>query len=126
MLRSVERQRLIYAPPWRIELTVRDGVPRILSDALVTRTLAAALEAAGAPRPATLGLILTDDAEITALNETHMGHAGPTDVLSFPLRSPETFPDHPGKAERLAREHAAASLSAAGPQAGLPPGRRPH
>lgn len=32
-----------------------------------------------------LDLIFVDDAEMAELNETHMGHKGPTDVLSFPL-----------------------------------------
>ena len=36
-------------------------------------------------------MILTDDAEITDLNVTHMGHTGPTDVLSFPLLPPASF-----------------------------------
>jgi probable rRNA maturation factor len=53
--------------------------------------------AAGAPRPATIGLILTDDAQITGLNEAAMGHEGPTDVLSFPLVPPEAFPGYPGR-----------------------------
>jgi probable rRNA maturation factor len=30
-------------------------------------------------------VILSDDAELASLNQTHMGHRGPTDVLSFPL-----------------------------------------
>jgi probable rRNA maturation factor len=32
-----------------------------------------------------LDLIFVDEAEMAELNETHMGHQGPTDVLSFPL-----------------------------------------
>lgn len=53
--------------------------------------MAAALEAVEAPRPASIGLILSDDAELAELNTTHMGHQGPTDVLSFPLLAPEAF-----------------------------------
>ena len=53
--------------------------------------MAAALDAVRAPAPASIGLILSDDAELTALNETHMGGAGPTDVLSFPLLPPSAF-----------------------------------
>jgi ssRNA-specific RNase YbeY (16S rRNA maturation enzyme) len=47
--------------------------------------------------PAILGLILADDAELAALNAEHMGHEGPTDVLSFPLLSPGAFPEHAGQ-----------------------------
>ena len=43
-------------------------------------------------------LILSDDRELAELNEKHMGHEGPTDVLSFPLLPPSAFPDHIGKA----------------------------
>ena len=32
-----------------------------------------------------LGLTFVDEAAMAALNERHMGHDGPTDVLSFPL-----------------------------------------
>ncbi len=44
-----------------------------------------------APAPASIGLILADDRELTELNESHMGHAGPTDVLSFPLLPASAF-----------------------------------
>ena len=69
------------------------------SAALAT-AIVAALDATDAPRPASIGLILTDDAELAGLNATHMGKDGPTDVLSFPLLSETPF--------------------------ALPPGRRPH
>jgi len=81
---------------WRIEVTVRPGVPRILSGAAAARNVAVALDAAGAPRPATLSVVLTDDAELADLNVTHLGHEGPTDVLSFPLLPPQAFPPHEG------------------------------
>jgi len=32
-----------------------------------------------------LDVIFVDEDEMAELNQTHMGHAGPTDVLSFPL-----------------------------------------
>jgi probable rRNA maturation factor len=41
-------------------------------------------------------VILTDDRELTELNEKHMGEHGPTDVLSFPMLEPSAFPPHPG------------------------------
>jgi probable rRNA maturation factor len=82
--------------------------------------VAAAFEAAGAPAPASIGLILADDAELAALNATHMGKAGATDVLSFPLLPPEAFPAHPG------RVTAAAAAGGRVAYFALPPGRRLH
>jgi probable rRNA maturation factor len=83
--------RSIYRGRWRIDLDVRDGVPRVLPGAELARVTATALDAAQAPAPASIGLILADDAELTSLNEGHMGVAGPTDVLSFPLDPSPTF-----------------------------------
>ena len=109
--------RPLYVRPWRVDLTVRDGIVAPVSGALLARFLAATLTEAGAPRPASIGLILSDDGELAQLNAAHLGKTGPTDVLSFPLLSPDAFPAHPGSAERgagIALEFA------------LPPGRRPH
>lgn len=105
-----------YVSGWRIDLERREGVPRLVSAAVLARTVAAALDAAGAPSPASIGLILSDDAELAELNAAHMGKDGPTDVLSFPLLPPSAFPGHPGKG------------ADAGPQGSfaLPPGARPH
>ena len=108
--------RAIYRPPWRIDLDLRDGVRSPLGSAALAQTVAAALDAAGAPSPASIGLILTDDAELAGLNATHMGKDGPTDVLSFPLLPPEAFPPHAGQ------QHAPTTT----PAFALPPGRRPH
>ena len=83
--------RSIYRSPWRVDLDVRDGVPRLLSAEGIVRVAATALDAVSAPRPASIGVILSDDAELAQLNETHMGHEGPTDVLSFPLIDPSAF-----------------------------------
>ena len=108
--------RAIYLPPWRIDLDVRDGVRPPLGSAALARTAAAALKAAGAPSPASIGLILADDAELAGLNATHMGKDRPTDVLSFPLLPPDSFPPHPGERRRAASTRPFP----------LPPGRRPH
>jgi probable rRNA maturation factor len=96
------RQRTVYVSPWRIDVTVRDGVAPAGSIARLCRAIAVALGAAGAPAPASIGLILADDAELAELNRVHMGAAGPTDVLSFPLLSAESFPEHEGAAARPA------------------------
>src|SRR5688500_16441454 len=83
--------RSIYRPPWRIDLDVRDGVRSPIGGAALARTTVKALDEVGAPAPASIGLILSDDAELGRLNETHMGVTGPTDVLSFPLLPPAAF-----------------------------------
>ena len=108
--------RPIYRPPWRIDLDVRDGVRSPVGGATLARVVAATLEAASAPAPASIGLILADDAELASLNATHMGKDGPTDVLSFPLIPPEAFPAHPGRR----------SAATTAPPFALPPGRRLH
>jgi probable rRNA maturation factor len=113
----VERTRC-YLDGFRIDLATHTGVPRLLSIAELTRTLVVGLHAGGAPTPAAIGLTLTDDSEITGLNEAHMGHAGPTDVLSFPLLPPAAFPNHPGQAPE--------GRASSGPTFVLPPGIRIH
>ncbi len=109
--------RPIYRPPWRIDLTVRDGVRLPIAAGTLAGVAADTLSAAGAPSPASLGLILSDDAELAGLNAEHMGKTWPTDVLSFPLLPPEAFPPHGGRS---------APVVAAIPPFPLPPGRRPH
>ena len=101
--------RSIYRPPWRIDLDVRDGVRPPASDAALARAITGALNAVRAPSPASIGLILTDDTEIAALNVEHMGHEGPTDVLSFPLLPASAF-----------------SAGRAAPDVPRPPGSRIH
>lgn len=83
--------RSIYRPPWRIDLDVRTGVTTPLAAAALARTAATALDVVEAPKPASVGLILSDDGELAELNEKHMGVTGLTDVLSFPLLPPSAF-----------------------------------
>ena len=83
--------RSIYRGPWRIDLDSRAGAPRVLAGTELARVAATALDAADAPAPASIGLILADDAELASLNKEHMGMSGPTDVLSFPLLPPAAF-----------------------------------
>lgn len=83
--------RSVYRFPWRIDLDERDGVRRLLPLTQIASLAAATLDAARAPRPASIGVILSDDAELATLNAAHMGHDGPTDVLSFPLLDPPAF-----------------------------------
>jgi probable rRNA maturation factor len=93
----VTESRSIYLPPWRMDLTVRPGTPSIASARSLAQAIARTLTAAGAPSPASIGLTLTDDAELTRLNRDHMGESGPTDVLSFPILPPAAFPPHDGE-----------------------------
>lgn len=85
--------------------------------------MAAALDAALAPPPASAGLVLTDDRQLAALNEEHMGQQGPTDVLSFPLLPPTAYPPHEGQDRAL---HEAQPALGVQRSFVLPPGRRVH
>ena len=106
-------ERAIYLSPWRIDITIRDGIDPIVRVSRLARAMASALDAAGAPSPGSIGLILADDAELTELNRVHLGGDGPTDVLSFPLLPPGSFPVSP-------------LAAAASPPFATPPGRRLH
>jgi probable rRNA maturation factor len=94
---AVALARSIYLPPWRIDITRRLGVAVPVPTQTLAEAAARALNAAGAPTPASLGLILSDDGELAALNAQHMGEHGPTDVLSFPMLQPSAFPPHDGQ-----------------------------
>jgi len=97
---GLERHRSVYAGDRRIDLVVRPGARRLLPDAAIARTAARALDAGEAPQGSSIALVLSDDAELAELNEAHMGHGGPTDVLSFPMLPPEAFPPRPGAPRR--------------------------
>ena len=115
--------RAHYLGPWRVDVLVRDDVARSIPIPLVAlvRSVAAALTEARAPSPASIGLTLSDDAELAELNAAHLGVSGPTDVLSFPLLPPEAFPPHPGATRAGA---ARTAQRAPAPDFPLPPGRR--
>jgi probable rRNA maturation factor len=113
----------IYLPPFRIDVTVRPDVPHVASRHRVALAVRAALEAAGAPGPGSIAVVLSSDAELAELNSMHMGHMGPTDVLSFPFFPAEAFPAH-ARGVPLPRDPwVAAALKQA---FALPPGLRAH
>jgi probable rRNA maturation factor len=93
----VDRGRPVYLGACRIDIVRRAGTRPLLTDASLARTIARALEAAGAPAPVSLTAVLTDDEELAELNQAHLGVEGPTDVLSFPMLVPALFPPHPGQ-----------------------------
>lgn len=113
---ELERASTHYLDGYRVDVIVRPGVPRLLPMIRLVRALVAGLGAGAAPTPARIGLTLTDDAEITVLNEEHMGHEGPTDVLSFPLLDASAFPVHAGQDPSV--------RASSGPTFVLPPGVR--
>ena len=98
----------------RVDVTARHGVASPLPTSALVRAIAAALQAGEAPLPASVSLILTDDAEISGLNEQHMGHEGPTDVLCFPMLPPSAYPPHPGQDPALRSPRPAYVRHAAG------------
>lgn len=97
-----DRSRSVYLPPIRVDVTVREGVHVPLPLARLVRAIRSAALAGAAPMPASVGLVLTDDAELATLNSRHMGKRGPTDVLSFPLLPPETFRGPDGSTPKAA------------------------
>ncbi|HEX3264210.1 MAG TPA: rRNA maturation RNase YbeY [Candidatus Limnocylindrales bacterium] len=88
---STDTTRSIYVHPWRVDIARRAGVESPLAASTLARCVARALETAHAPAPGSVTVVLTDDAELADLNREHMGHEGPTDVLSFPMLAPESF-----------------------------------
>lgn len=62
---------------------------------VVAEAALAGLAQAGFEQPAVLDVLLTDDAEIRALNRTHRGQDKPTNVLSFPVGETPAMPGAP-------------------------------
>lgn len=85
------RARVLYLWPWRVDVVTREVVRSPLPATAIARAVAAGLEAARAPEPGSVTVVLTDDEELEDLNVAHMGHDGPTDVLSFPMLEPGVF-----------------------------------
>ena len=63
-------QRAIYVRSWRVDITIRDAVNSHLPvpASRLAQVCATTLDVAGARPPASLGLILSDDAELAELN----------------------------------------------------------
>jgi probable rRNA maturation factor len=113
----------LYMPPFRVDVTARKDIPTVVSRHRLAVAVRHALEAAGAPGPASIGVVLSGDRELAELNGLHLGHEGPTDVLSFPFFPPEAYPSH----ERGVPVNRDPWVAAALKQAfALPPGLRAH
>lgn len=113
----------VYLPPFRIDVTVRSGALQLVSRHRLAAAVRLGLEAAGAPGPASIGVVLSGDRELADLNAVHMGHDGPTDVLSFPFFPPEAYPTHERGVPIDRDPWVAAALKQA---FALPPGLRAH
>ena len=109
----------LYLGPWRVDVEWRDAVPRLAAVHRAGPDRRRGARRRGAPRPASIGLILADDAELGELNATHMGKDGPTDVLSFPLLPPSAFPSHLGQPPGVRSTNGGVAFA-------LPPDARPH
>ncbi|HJW22267.1 MAG TPA: rRNA maturation RNase YbeY [Candidatus Limnocylindrales bacterium] len=92
-----DRHRSIYLGACRVDLVRRAGPARLLTDARLARAVVRALEAADAPVPASVTVVLTDDDELRDLNRVHLERDEPTDVLSFPMLPAEAYPPHAGR-----------------------------
>jgi probable rRNA maturation factor len=72
------------APIYDVRIALRSGeVPKV--EAKVRKAIRAALRRHGVVR-ARISVALVNDAAMARLNRDHLGHNGPTDVLSFDLR----------------------------------------
>ncbi len=82
-----------------IALSVRNAHPRRRVDARwlrrVTLAAVAALPAARAVTDGELTILLVGERRMAALNERHLGHPGPTDVITFDYAEPVAAGDPP-------------------------------
>jgi probable rRNA maturation factor len=109
---EADRESARYLGARRVDIVRRAGTARLLSDRRLAWTAVLALEAGGAPTPASVTIVLTDDGELADLNRAHLERDEPTDVLSFAMLPPEAFPAHaggPGRAAAVVRPPAAGS-----------------
>ncbi|HVC34255.1 MAG TPA: rRNA maturation RNase YbeY [Chloroflexota bacterium] len=84
-------------PSLRLEVDVPPAFEGDVDQALLGRVLCGALESQGIAGPVEISLVVTDDAEIQALNLAYRGKDCPTDVLSFSqAEGPVGFPETPG------------------------------
>ena len=84
-------------PELRLEVDVAPEFAGDVDRDLLSRVVCATLESQGITGPIELSVVVTDDAEIQALNREYRGKDYPTDVLSFSqVDGPGGFPLPPG------------------------------
>ncbi|MGQ9592935.1 MAG: rRNA maturation RNase YbeY [Anaerolineae bacterium] len=71
-----------------VEVFVPPPLAGKVEPAFLRRAARAALDVAGFPGPGEMAVVLTDDAEIQALNRRYRGVDAPTDVLAFAESEP--------------------------------------
>ena len=77
---------------------------RAVSSARIGALLRTCGDVLGVPERSSLGVRLTDDAELQALNQRFAGVAAPTDVLAFPADEPGRVGDVAISVERAAAQ----------------------
>lgn len=85
--------------PYEIDIA-RVGGRISASDESLANAIRATLQRCAAPR-ARVSVALVDDPEIARLNEAHLHHAGPTDVLAFDLREDRSKADAAAEARHV-------------------------
>ena len=110
--------RAVYRGPWRVDLTVRDGVTAPSRAMPLARAVAAALDAGGAPSPASIGLILSDDTELGGAQRGPPGRDRSDGRAVVPAPAARGVPGPSGRGGSRCQVAAVAFA--------LPPGRRPH
>ena len=64
---STDKIRSIYLRPWRVDVVRREGIRSPLAISAIARAVATALDAARAPRPASVTVVLSDNEELADL-----------------------------------------------------------
>lgn len=78
-----------------VDVLIRPRFDRAVDAEQVRAAAQAVLRHQGAPDSASLCIVVTDDAEIQALNHQYRGIDAPTDVLSFGMQAGEPYDDEP-------------------------------
>lgn len=79
----------IPTPP---EITISDTQGHLKIDPEALRGLAGRVLLGEGVSQAEISIVLVDDRTIHALNDRHLGHNWPTDVITFPLSEPDERP----------------------------------
>ena len=79
----------------KVNLQVQDPFAGRIDEPALLRAVELALDVAQADSQLALSVVITDTATVQALNARHLGHDGPTDVLSFPAGDHAGEPDEP-------------------------------